>query len=220
MAPRGSPFLGTEDGTVQCQRVRSAPANGNVARPRSAADRDSRNVRAAASTAAASDPAPRAGRAPSAIPAAPTAATRSAAGRVSRRSSRSSFMSSLLPRFVLSARMPVAASREQARPGGEVSGYAAPMLFTRKATAMPTPEDALPGRDTPLLTPGRHLVLGTPIGPPFPEGTEQAIFGMGCFWGAERMFWRAPDIYTTAVGYSGGFTPNPTYQEVCTGRTG
>ena len=94
------------------------------------------------------------------------------------------------------------------------------MLFTRKATAMPTPEDALPGRDTPIVVPGRHLVLGTPIGPPFPEGTERAIFGMGCFWGAERMFWRAPGIYTTAVGYSGGYTPNPTYQEVCTGRTG
>ena len=94
------------------------------------------------------------------------------------------------------------------------------MLFTRKATAMPTPEDALPGRDTPIVTPGTHLVLGTPIGPPFPEGTEQAIFGMGCFWGAERMFWQAPGIYTTAVGYAGGYTPNPTYQEVCTGRTG
>ncbi len=94
------------------------------------------------------------------------------------------------------------------------------MLFARKPTAMPTAEDALPGRDTPVDVPGRHLVLGTPIGPPFPEGTEQAIFGMGCFWGAERMFWQAPGIYTTAVGYSGGFTPNPTYQEVCTGRTG
>jgi peptide-methionine (S)-S-oxide reductase len=94
------------------------------------------------------------------------------------------------------------------------------MLFTRKATAMPTPEEALPGRDEPIVTPGRHLVLGTPIGPPFPEGTERAVFGMGCFWGAERMFWRAPGVYTTAAGYSGGFTPNPTYQEVCTGRTG
>ena len=94
------------------------------------------------------------------------------------------------------------------------------MLFTRKATAMPTPEDALPGRDTPIVTPGTHLVLGTPIGPPFPDGTEQAIFGMGCFWGAERMFWQAPGIHTTAVAYAGGYTPNPTYQEVCTGRTG
>ncbi len=94
------------------------------------------------------------------------------------------------------------------------------MLFTRKASALPTPEEALPGRDTPIVVPGRHLVLGTPIGPPFPEGTERAIFGMGCFWGAERMFWRAPGIYTTAAGYAAGYTPNPTYQEVCTGRTG
>ena len=85
---------------------------------------------------------------------------------------------------------------------------------------MPTPEDALPGRDTPIVTPGTHLVLGTPIGPPVPDGTEQAIFGMGCLWGAERMFWQAPGIYTTAAGYAGGHTPNPTYQEVCTGRTG
>ena len=85
---------------------------------------------------------------------------------------------------------------------------------------MPTAEEALPGRDTPIVVPGRHLVLGTPIGPPFPEGTERAIFGMGCFWGAERMFWQAPGIYTTAAGYAAGYTPNPTYQEVCTGRTG
>jgi peptide-methionine (S)-S-oxide reductase len=85
---------------------------------------------------------------------------------------------------------------------------------------MPTPEDALPGRDEPIVVPGRHLVLGTPIGPPFPEGSERAIFGMGCFWGAERLFWRAPHVFTTAVGYAGGLTPNPTYQEVCSGRTG
>ncbi len=65
-----------------------------------------------------------------------------------------------------------------------------------------------------------HLVLGTPLTPPFPEGTEQAIFGMGCFWGAERLFWEAPGVYATAAGYAGGFTPNPTYQEVCSGRTG
>jgi peptide-methionine (S)-S-oxide reductase len=93
-------------------------------------------------------------------------------------------------------------------------------LFTRKATAMPSLEDALPGRDTPILIPGAHLVLGTSIGPPFPEGTQRAIFGMGCFWGAERMFWQAPHVHTTAAGYAGGFTPNPTYEEVCSGRTG
>jgi len=94
------------------------------------------------------------------------------------------------------------------------------MLFTRKSLEIPKREDALPGRDTPIVVPGNHLVLGTPIGPPFPEGTERAIFGMGCFWGAERMFWQAQGMYTTAVGYSAGITPNPTYQEVCTGRTG
>ena len=94
------------------------------------------------------------------------------------------------------------------------------MLFTRKKTALPSPEDALPGRDTPIVEPGRHLVLGTPLTPPFPEGTDQIVVGMGCFWGAERMFWRAPGVHTTAVGYAGGLTPNPTYQEVCSGRTG
>ena len=85
---------------------------------------------------------------------------------------------------------------------------------------MPSPEEALPGRDEPIPVPAAHLVLGTPLTPPFPEGTEQAIFGMGCFWGAERMFWKAHGMFTTAVGYAGGFTPNPTYQEVCSGRTG
>ena len=85
---------------------------------------------------------------------------------------------------------------------------------------MPSPEEALPGRDEPIVVPAQHLVLGTPLTPPFPEGTEQALFGMGCFWGAERMFWKAPGIYTTAAGYAGGITPNPTYQEVCSGRTG
>jgi len=94
------------------------------------------------------------------------------------------------------------------------------MLFTRKKTALPAPGEALPGRDTPIAELGRHLVLGTPLMPPFPDGTEQIVVGMGCFWGAERMFWRAPGIYTTAVGYAGGLTPNPTYQEVCSGRTG
>jgi peptide-methionine (S)-S-oxide reductase len=94
------------------------------------------------------------------------------------------------------------------------------MLFTRKPLALPTHEEALPGRDAPIVEPGAHFVLGTPIGPPFPGGTEQAIFGMGCFWGAERMFWKAPGVYTTAAGYAGGITPNPTYEEVCSGMTG
>jgi peptide-methionine (S)-S-oxide reductase len=94
------------------------------------------------------------------------------------------------------------------------------MLFTRKSSDLPSREHALPGRDEPILDPTGHLVLGTPLQPPFPAGTERAIFGMGCFWGAERLFWRLPGIYTTAVGYAGGVTPNPTYEETCSGRTG
>ena len=91
----------------------------------------------------------------------------------------------------------------------------------RDKTAMPDPADALPGRDTrPFKVPETHFVLGTPLEPPFPEGVETAIFGMGCFWGPEREFWQVPGVYTTAVGYAGGFTPNPTYEEVCSGRTG
>jgi peptide-methionine (S)-S-oxide reductase len=80
--------------------------------------------------------------------------------------------------------------------------------------------DALPGRERELEVPASHAVLGTPLKPPFPDGIEQAVFGLGCFWGAERIFWQAPGVYTTAVGYAGGFTPNPTYEEVCSGRTG
>ncbi|HEY7454795.1 MAG TPA: peptide-methionine (S)-S-oxide reductase MsrA [Thermoleophilaceae bacterium] len=91
----------------------------------------------------------------------------------------------------------------------------------RDKTAMPDPADALPGRDSrPFHVPETHFVLGTPLEPPFPEGVETAIFGMGCFWGAERDFWQTPNVYTTAVGYAGGYTPNPTYEEVCSGRTG
>ena len=91
----------------------------------------------------------------------------------------------------------------------------------RDKSAMPDAADALPGRDTrPFHVPDTHFVLGTPLEPPFPEGVETAIFGMGCFWGAERDFWQAPGVYTTAVGYAGGYTPNPTYEEVCSGRTG
>jgi len=94
------------------------------------------------------------------------------------------------------------------------------MLFTRKPLELPTPESALPGRNTPLEIPAQHFVLGTPLTPPFPEGFERIVIGMGCFWGAERMFWKAPGVHTTAVGYAGGLTPNPTYEEVCSGRTG
>jgi len=85
---------------------------------------------------------------------------------------------------------------------------------------MPTPAEALPGRDEQMRVPARHTVLGTPLAPPFPEGTERALFGMGCFWGAERKFWELDGVYTTAVGYAGGITRNPTYREVCSGRTG
>jgi peptide-methionine (S)-S-oxide reductase len=85
---------------------------------------------------------------------------------------------------------------------------------------MVEPDRALPGRDAEIPVPARHAVLGTPLTPPFPEGFEQAIVGMGCFWGAERVFWQASGVYTTAVGYSGGMTPNPTYEEVCSARTG
>jgi len=94
------------------------------------------------------------------------------------------------------------------------------MLFTRRNRAMVDATDALPGRAQELPVAERHAVLGTPLKGPFPEGVQSAIFAMGCFWGAERIFWEAEGVYTTAVGYAGGFTPNPTYEEVCSGRTG
>ncbi|MEJ7841894.1 MAG: peptide-methionine (S)-S-oxide reductase MsrA [Rubrobacter sp.] len=94
-------------------------------------------------------------------------------------------------------------------------------LFGRNKATMITPEDALPGREQrPFAVPEKHAVLGTPLEPPFSEGMGTAVFGLGCFWGAERIFWRMGGVYTTAVGYAGGFTPNPTYHEVCSGRTG
>jgi len=95
------------------------------------------------------------------------------------------------------------------------------MFNFRKSLEMPSAADALSGRASPIPTASHHFVNGRPIKPPFPEGLETAIFGLGCFWGAERKFWELPDgVYVTAVGYAGGHTPNPTYQEVCTGRTG
>ncbi len=94
------------------------------------------------------------------------------------------------------------------------------MLFKSKKTQLPDPDDALPGRDEPLDVDDEHVVLGTSIKPPFPDHTEQAVFGMGCFWGAERLFWKLDGVHTTHVGYAGGYTPNPTYQEVCSGKTG
>jgi peptide-methionine (S)-S-oxide reductase len=93
-------------------------------------------------------------------------------------------------------------------------------IFFREKTKMIDPDRALPGRDQKMQVTGPHFVLGTPIAPPFPEGIETAVFGMGCFWGAERKFWEADGVYTTAVGYAGGYTPNPTYEEVCSGSTG
>jgi peptide-methionine (S)-S-oxide reductase len=93
-------------------------------------------------------------------------------------------------------------------------------LLGRIKSRMIDPDRALPGRDTPIPVPERHAVLGNPLTPPFPDGFEQAVFGMGCFWGAEKLFWQAPGVWTTAVGYAGGYTPNPTYQEVCSGSTG
>jgi len=94
------------------------------------------------------------------------------------------------------------------------------MLFLRKKVELPSREDALPGRSEAMAVPDRHYVNGNPLTPPFPEGFEQILVGMGCFWGAERTFWEALGVFTTAVGYAGGYTPNPTYQEVCSGLTG
>jgi len=94
------------------------------------------------------------------------------------------------------------------------------MRFWEKKLRIPAPDEALPGRTATMPMPEKHTVLGTPLAPPYPEGLERALFGLGCFWGAERKFWQAPGVYTTAVGYAAGHTPNPTYEEVCSGHTG
>ncbi|WP_405227431.1 peptide-methionine (S)-S-oxide reductase MsrA [Lentisalinibacter sediminis] len=94
------------------------------------------------------------------------------------------------------------------------------MFGLNKKTSLPSADEALPGRDTPMPVPECHFVLDAPLQPPFPESCRQAVFGLGCFWGAERRYWQQPGVYTTAVGYAGGRTPNPDYREVCSGMTG
>ncbi|MEJ2686070.1 MAG: peptide-methionine (S)-S-oxide reductase MsrA [Gammaproteobacteria bacterium] len=94
------------------------------------------------------------------------------------------------------------------------------MFMYGDGAQLPTPEEALPGRDEPMAVPEHHHVNGHPMRPPFPAGMEVAVFAMGCFWGPEKRFWEYPGVYVTAVGYAGGFTPNPTYREVCSGMTG
>jgi peptide-methionine (S)-S-oxide reductase len=93
-------------------------------------------------------------------------------------------------------------------------------MFGLHKVSMIAKEDALPGRQTAMPVPEKHFVSGARLSPPFPEGTELALFGMGCFWGEERVFWQVPGVYSTSVGYAGGFTPNPSYEEVCSGMTG
>ena len=93
-------------------------------------------------------------------------------------------------------------------------------MFGRNKTTMPAQDSALSGREEKVPVPEAHFVNGNPLEGPYPEDTEVAVFGMGCFWGAERRFWRLPGVFTTSVGYAGGYTPNPSYEEVCTGRTG
>jgi peptide-methionine (S)-S-oxide reductase len=107
------------------------------------------------------------------------------------------------------------------RENGRASGYLWGMFsLTSKKLKLPTPEEALPGRSESMPVPEKHFVLGTPLQGPYPAGLQQAVFGLGCFWGAEKKFWQTPGVYTTAVGYAAGLTPNPTYREVCSGGTG
>jgi len=94
------------------------------------------------------------------------------------------------------------------------------MGLFHKRFELPSSEDAPPGRAEPMPVPAKHFVNGNPLAPPFPEGVDLALFGLGCFWGAERVFWQQAGVYTTVVGYTAGFTPNPTYEEVCSGQTG
>jgi len=94
------------------------------------------------------------------------------------------------------------------------------MLFTQKKLTLPTESEALPGRETPLCIPERHFINDNPIAPPFPDSIQEAVFALGCFWGAERFFWQQSGVFSTAVGYAGGITPNPSYKELCTGLTG
>ncbi|MDD5322329.1 MAG: peptide-methionine (S)-S-oxide reductase MsrA [Methylococcales bacterium] len=94
------------------------------------------------------------------------------------------------------------------------------MILSSKKLILPSPAEALPGRETVMPITNKHFITGNPIVPPFPANLRQALFGLGCFWGAERKFWQQPGVFSTAVGYSGGYTPNPTYDEVCTGLTG
>jgi peptide-methionine (S)-S-oxide reductase len=110
--------------------------------------------------------------------------------------------------------IPIFPPEQEAKKGADMA------WFQSKKTMMPEAGDALPGRADPIPTASRHHVKGTPLKGPYPEGSARAVFGLGCFWGAERKFWSLPGVTVTAVGYAGGYTPNPTYEEVCSGRTG
>ena len=124
----------------------------------------------------------------------------------------------MLPQIPSNATMAPTVTRVTARPDARVLGMG--MVFSSKKSRLPRPDEALPGRATPMQVGGAHFVHQHRIVAPFPAGMAQAMFGMGCFWGAERKFWQTPGVYATAVGYAAGTTPNPTYEEVCSGLTG